>query len=174
MNELTEQLLPAIRQTILEAMKNHGDYLWEPDEYWWFGLLYSWLPPESPRLDGPIKENALYWALIDLEVPSECIVKRGAITCVGLDNISFIYRTRLIKGGIGSIEITPHMNEMWQFDHWFERPRGSAYDLAQRMINLDRWIPEIKDAAEQARFDGLRERMIREIQLQVAKAKRVP
>lgn len=170
MNELTEQVLPIVRQTILDLMRVHEDISWAPDDYWWYGFQFAWTPPDFMRQGEPIKENALYWALVDLEVPQEWIVKRGAHTYVELDNITFVYRTKHFKGGNELLEIAPHMKglKFRQCNHSFIYPRGSVYDLAQRMIDLDRWIPEIKAAAGQALYDGQQEQKIRDIKLQTA------
>ena len=86
MNELTEQVLPTVRQVILDLMRDHG-------------LQFVWSPPDFTRQVEPVRENAFYWALIDLEVPREWIVKRGAHTYVELDNITFIFRTRHYEWG---------------------------------------------------------------------------
>ncbi len=170
MNELTEQVLPTVRQVILDLMRDHEDISWAPDDYWWYGLQFVWSPPDLTRHAEQVRENALYWALIDLEVPREWIVKRGAHTYVELDNITFIFRTRHYKGGHESLEVAPHLkgHKFRQCNHSFIHPRGSVYDLAQRMIDLDRWVPEIKVAAKQAYCDGLQERKIRSIKHQTA------
>lgn len=169
-NELTEHVLHIVRQTILDLIRGHEDISWAPDDYWWYGLQFAWAPFDYMRHGEPVKENALYWALLDLEVPLERIVKRGAHTYVELDNITFVYRTRHFKGGYEPLEIAPHMKglKFRQCNHCFIHPRGSVYDLAQRMIDLDRWIPEIKTTALQANYDGQQEQKIRDIKLQNA------
>lgn len=122
------------------------------------------------RHGDPVKEKDLYWALVDMDVPRESIVTRGARTYVELDNITFVYRTRHFKGGYEPLEIAPHIKgrKYTQCGHSYIHPQGSVYELAQRMIDLDRWLPEIKDTAKQAYLDGLQERKIREIKLQTA------
>lgn len=169
MNKLTEQVLPTVRKVILDFMRGY-EVPWAPDDYWWYGLQHVWSPPDFMQQGEPVRENELHRALIDLEVPRERIVKRGAYTYVELDNITFIFRTRHYKGGRESLEVAPHLkgHKFRQCGHSFIHPRGSAYDLAQHMIDLDRWVPEIKVAAKQAYCDGLQERKIRSIKHQTA------
>lgn len=169
MNKLTEQVLPTVRKVILDFMRGH-EVSWAPDDYWWYGLQDLWSPPDFMQQGEPVRENELYRALIDLEVPREWIVKRGAYTYVELDNITFIFRTRHYKDGREPLEVAPHLkgHKFRQCGHSFIHPCGSAYDLAQHMIDLDRWIPEIKVAAKQAYCDGLQERKIRSIKHQTA------
>ena len=172
MNKQKEQVLTVVRQTILDLMRDHQNISWAPDEYWWYGVQFAWTPLDYFRRQGePVKENDLYWALIDLDVPRSCITKRGAHTYVELDNITFVYRTRHFKNGYEPLEIAPHMKglKFRQCGHSFIQPRGSVYEWAQRMIDLDRWIPEIKEVATQACYDGMQEQKIREIKLETAR-----
>ena len=78
MNKLTEQVLPTVRKVILDFMRGY-EVPWAPDDYWWYGLQHVWSPPDFMQQGEPVRENELHRALIDLEVPRERIVKRGAI-----------------------------------------------------------------------------------------------
>ena len=169
-NHPATALLSRVRQSILELMRTHDNLAWAPDDYWWYGLQMQWTLLDYLAKGDPVKENALYWALVDLDVPREWIVQRGAHTYVELDNITFVYRTRHFKSGYEPLEIAPHIKgcKFRQCGHSFIHPKGSVYKLAQRMIDLDRWIPDIKATSRQAYNDGLQERKVRDIKLQTA------
>ena len=168
------EMLSIVRQQVLGMIRNHADPAWSEDDYGWLGVQYVWRYLELIcQGDVVVDEDGLSGALLDMEVPRECIRREGPLTCIELDNVSFVYQACLHGDLRRPVEITPYRKG----DEF--KPGGldliestpvSAYDIVQVMIVLDRTCPEFKAVIRQARQDGMRERTVREIKASVAGA----
>lgn len=165
-------ILEVSRSTILEFMRTHSLQEWRPEEYWWFGLIHAWGFPRLFTEGSPITLQALNNALLDLEVSEECIRQSGAHTFLSLDNISFVYREKQNREGQSLLRIAPHIKgaSFITCAHSFMNVRGSAYELAQYLIDVDNSIPSLKLVCADAYQEGLKEQKKRNEKLECAKS----
>ena len=150
---------------ILDFMRTHNLPLWPPEDYWWFALIHIWASSWTRvRSGAPLSVRALNRALLDLGVGEKEIRKQGAHTYLELDNLAFVYREKTFKDGRMAFKIAPHLKgaAFGKCGHTFLDVRGSALELAQRLIETDRIIPDLKMVCARAYRKGLQEKQIRE------------
>ncbi|MBO7544355.1 MAG: hypothetical protein J6T02_02095 [Bacteroidales bacterium] len=174
MNEFTpESIISISTNAIRGLMRIHNLPQWPPEELWWFCLMNMWGFPWSRLAKGkplPVSElnNALY--VLDVQEPE--IKKPGAHSILELDNIAFVYREKRFKNREPELIVAPHLKgkSFNECDHAFIEVRGSALDLAQYLIGIDRVVPALKTVCHQAYLDGLQEEQIREAELKTSQA----
>ena len=172
MDETVQTICETGRQAILAFMRTHSLPQWPPEDYWWFALMHAWGSPWWRLCKGaPISVRALDRALLELGVRESEISRPGAHTLLELDNLAFVYREKRYKDGRTTLKIAPHIRglKFSRCGHSFIDASGSALELAQYLLEIDRAVPALKAESLQAFQEGLRERRIREIKLETAR-----
>ena len=171
MNAPSQEALKRIKEYVIYGVKAGNDAPYK-DDYWWCAIHYLWSDYDFMHPGKTITERALYSALVDMNVPRNRIVKRDNRTVVNLKNISFVYWSHRYPNGVEALVVTPHRRgfKFNQCDHDYFEPSGYVYELAIHMLDLDRWIPQIRETAWQAYQEGLQEKRIRDIKCRIAGA----
>ena len=165
MEEFNNRACEMAEHVILDFMRTHNLPQWPPEDYWWFALIHIWASAWTRVRNGaPLTVRALNRALLDLGDGEKEIRKQGAHTYLELDNLTFVYREKTFKDGRVAFKIAPHLKgaAFGKCGHTFLDVHGSALELAQRLIDTDRIIPDLKTVCVRAYWKGLQERQIRE------------
>ena len=172
MDETVKTICEIGRGAILDLLRTHSLPQWAPGDYWWWGLVHAWGSRWWRWEGAPISVAALDRALAELGVRQTEISRRGAHTLLELDNLAFVYREKTYVDGRTVLKIAPHLKgkRFRECGHTFIDAAGSPLALAQYLLDVDRAVPELKAVSLDAYREGLRDRRIREIKLQTARA----
>ena len=172
MTSLSDHVNHIVESSILDCLRWHPETNWNENTCWWLGFQMVWGEQGYADADFRVTESCLNIALRKLGVPESSFRKPGAHTYVDLDNVSFVYRTKIYKDGTRRLLVAPHLKGLKfnQCGHSFISAMGDTQLFARYMLDLDKCIPEARIAARKAYYQGKQEQKVRDIKYQAAGA----
>lgn len=172
MTSLSDHVNHIVESSILDCLRWHPETNWDENTCWWLGFQMIWGEQGYADAYNRVTESCLNIALRKLGVPESSFRKPGAHTYVDLDNVSFVYRTKIYKDGTRRLLVAPHLKGLKfnQCGHSFISAMGDTQLFARYMLDLDKCIPEARIAARKAFYQGKQEQKVRDIKYQAAGA----
>lgn len=172
MTSLSDHVNHNVESSILDCLRWHPETNWDENTCWWLGFQMVWGEQGYADAYNRVTESCLNIALRKLGVPESSFRKPGAHTYVDLDNVSFVYRTKIYKDGTRRLLVAPHLKGLKfnQCGHSFISAMGDTQLFARYMLDLDKCIPEARIAARKAFYQGKQEQKVRDIKYQAAGA----
>lgn len=172
MSSLSDYVNHTVESCILDCLRWHPETNWDENTCWWLGFQMVWTELRYVDADNRVTESCLNIALRKLGVPESSFRKPGAHTYVDLDNVSFVYRTKIYKDGTPRLLVAPHLKGLKfnQCGHSFISAVGDIQLFAEYMLELDKCIPEAGAIAKKAYYQGKQEQRLRDIKYQAAGA----
>lgn len=172
MTSLSDHVNHIVESSILDCLRWHPETNWDENTCWWLGFQMVWGEQGYADAYNRVTESCLNIALRKLGVPESSFRKPGAHTYVDLDNVSFVYRTKIYKDGTRRLLVAPHLKGLKfnQCGHSFISAMGDTQLFARYMLDLDKCIPEARIAARKAFYQGKQEQKVRDIKYQAAGA----